>query len=87
MIRMILSLACAASLLAGGGALADQLESQPQDGPGPPVTDNKPDPTLTPREINEREQEYLSALRKCEPLDEGERQNCINAVKEKYGLM
>lgn len=87
MTRTICTLVCAAGLLAGGGATADQLESQPQNGANPVVIDNKPDPTLTPREISEREQEYLSALRKCEPLKEGERQTCINAVKDKYGLM
>lgn len=81
------SLVCAAGLLLSGMAAADQLQTQPQSDPRAPVADTKPDPTLTPREITEREQEYLAALRKCEPLAEGQRQNCIKAVKNKYGLM
>jgi hypothetical protein len=74
-------------LLLVGMAGADQIHTQPQADPKAPVVDNTPDPTLTPRDITEREQEYLSALKVCEPLLEAERQNCIKAVKGKYGLM
>lgn len=73
----------AALLLAGVGvAGADQPNSDPQ-----AVPQGKPDPTLTPREITEREQEYLAALKKCEPLAEKERKTCVEGVKQKYGLM
>lgn len=81
------SLVCAAGLLMSGMAAADRAQTQPQSDPMAPVADTKPDPTLTPREITEREQEYLAALRKCEPLAERRWQNCIKAVKNKYGLM
>ena len=81
------SFMAAAGLLMSGMVGADQVQTQPQADPKAPVVDNKPDPTLTPRDISEREQEYLSALKVCEPLAEGERQNCIKAVKNKYGLM
>jgi hypothetical protein len=81
------TLACAAVLLMSGTVAADQVQSRPQGDPKAPIADTKPDPTLTPRDISEREQEYLVALRKCEPLAEAQRQNCIKAVKNKYGLM
>ena len=71
-----------AAALACGGVLADQPRTDPQ----APVVD-KPDPTLTPRDMNEREQEYLAALNKCESLPEADRQNCVKTVKSKYGLM
>jgi hypothetical protein len=80
-------LAVAAGLAIAGMAIADQLPTHPmQDGQAPPIA-GKPDPTLTPREISEREQEYLAALKKCEPLEESQRQECINALRGKYGLM
>jgi len=71
-----------ALVLACGTAAADQPRTDPQ----APVVD-KPDPTLTPRDMNEREQEYFSALGKCEPLPDKERQECVKALKAKYGVM
>jgi hypothetical protein len=71
-----------AAALPGSPALADQ----PQTDPKAIVTD-KPDPTLTPRDMNEREQEYLSDLKKCEPLADAERRKCVAALKEKHGIM
>lgn len=71
-----------AAAVACGSVSADQPRTDPQ----APVVD-KPDATLTPRDMNEREQEYLAALKKCEPLAEKERQTCVNAVKSKHGLM
>ena len=79
-------LAVAAGLAIADMAIADQVPTRPQEGSPPPVA-GKPDPVLTPLEISEREQEYLAALKKCEPLAESQRQKCINALKGKYGLM
>lgn len=87
--KSIGALMCAAGLsglFCAGQSFADQIQTQPQDGPNPPIAE-KPDPTLTPREISEREQEYLAALKQCEPLMEAMRQECIKAMKSKYGLM
>ena len=84
--RRLVLLACAAGVLSGGVAIADPLPGQAQDGQeAPPV--NPDSPALTPREVNEREQQYLAALKKCEPLPEKKRQDCINSVKARYGLM
>jgi hypothetical protein len=80
-------LACAAGMLSGGVAIAGPLPGQPQDGQEPPLAGKPDDPPLTPREVNEREQQYLAALKKCEPLPEKKRQDCINSVKARYGLM
>lgn len=35
----------------------------------------------------QREQEYLAALKKCEPLAGAEKQKCIEAAKKKLGQM
>ena len=84
--RMLL-LACAAGVLSGGAAIADPLPDQQRDGQKPPLAGKPDNPPLTPREVNEREQQYLAALKKCEPLPEGKRQDCIDSVKARYGLM
>jgi hypothetical protein len=34
-----------------------------------------------------REQEYLTALKQCEPLSGADKQKCIDAAKKKYGEM
>jgi hypothetical protein len=36
----------------------------------------------------QREQEYLAALKKCEPIaNAGEKQKCLDAAKKKHGQM
>jgi hypothetical protein len=78
----LLGAAVLAIALPWGPALADQPQRDPQS-----TAVEKPDPTLTPRDMNEREQEYFAALRKCEGLAENERQECVKAVKAEYGVM
>jgi hypothetical protein len=38
-------------------------------------------------DLTEREQEYLSALKKCEPLTGSDKENCIERAKKKHGQM
>ena len=38
-------------------------------------------------DVSQREQEYLAALKKCEPLAAGEKQKCIDAAKKRFGQM
>lgn len=38
-------------------------------------------------EPTQREQEYLAALKKCDPLTGAEKQKCVDAVKKKFGQM
>jgi hypothetical protein len=85
--KAIGSLLCAAGFLAGGAAWADQIYTPPQNGKDPSVVIEMPDPTLTPREISEREQEYFAALKRCEPLAGDLRQECIKSVQSKHGVM
>lgn len=78
---MLMALA-AAALVAATPTMADQPRTDPK-----AVVTDKPDPTLTPRDLNEKEQDYLAALRKCEALAEMERRECAAKVKSRYGLM
>ena len=38
-------------------------------------------------DLTEKEQEYLSALKKCEPLTGSDKENCIESAKQKHGQM
>lgn len=38
-------------------------------------------------DATQREQEYLAALKKCDPLAGAEKQKCVDAAKKKYGQM
>ena len=40
-----------------------------------------------PADSSKREQEYMAALKRCEPLTGGDKQKCIEAAKKKYGEM
>jgi hypothetical protein len=40
-----------------------------------------------PQDQAQREQEYMAALKKCEPLAGAEKQKCIDAAKKKLGQM
>jgi hypothetical protein len=35
----------------------------------------------------QREQEYIAALKKCDPLTGADKQKCIDAAKKKFGQM
>ena len=35
----------------------------------------------------QREQEYIAALKKCDPLTGADKQKCIEAAKKKFGQM
>lgn len=80
--NMMLVAWAGAVLMAATPAMADQ----PRTDPTAVVTD-KPDPTLTPRDLNEKEQDYLAALKKCEALAEMERRDCAAKVKSRHGSM
>jgi hypothetical protein len=40
-----------------------------------------------PTDASKKEQEYLAALKKCEPLAGDDKQKCIDAAKKKFGQM
>ena len=41
--------------------------------------------TVPGGDVTEREQEYLSALKKCEPKTGGDKQQCIDDLKRQHG--
>jgi len=46
-----------------------------------------PDQGTSPAELSRRDQEYLVALKKCEGMQDAEKQKCIEEAKQKYNRM
>ena len=67
-----------AVLSCGAVTAADNPQS-----PQPQATD----PAAGGATTSKREQEYLSALKKCEPMAGAEKSRCIDAAKKRYGQM
>ncbi|HWQ37861.1 MAG TPA: hypothetical protein VNM24_04490 [Burkholderiales bacterium] len=69
----VLAFALSGFAFAGQEGQAGQQQPQAQPTPG--------------SDAAQREQEYLAALKKCEPLAAAERQKCIEAAKKRFGQM
>jgi hypothetical protein len=59
----------------------DQNTRQPQ------VRQPVEDPAAGGATTSQKEQEYLAALKKCEPLTGAEKDHCIDVARKKYGQM
>ncbi len=46
-----------------------------------------PDPAAGGAIASPRDQEYLAALKKCEPMTGADKSKCMDAAKKKYGQM
>jgi hypothetical protein len=80
----LFALLCAGALaltLSGFAAAADkdQNSQQPQ---AQPI-----DPAAGGATASQRDQEYLAALKKCEPLAGADKTKCIDSARKKYGQM
>jgi len=97
--RTILSL-LVAGLFAGIGtsAIAQDAAAQPaateQSGASPATDSNSQqpaksagDPAAGGATVSKQEQEYLAALKKCEPLTGADKAKCIDVAKKKYSQM
>jgi hypothetical protein len=82
--------ASALALCLGSMAFGDQkMQDQPahpstQDQTGAPRTQ---DSGAAPPELSKQEQEYLVALKKCEGMQDAEKQKCVEHAKQKYSRM
>ena len=68
--------------LSGFAAAADKDQSSQK-----PQAQQPADPAAGGATASQSEQEYLAALKKCEPLASAEKTKCIDAAKKKYGQM
>jgi len=83
----LLSMVSAAILVlscAGHGSAAD---SKPTNEEKPQGQDRAKEPTQqeTTGDLTKQEQEYLSALKKCESMNATEKQQCVEATRKKFG--
>ena len=79
----LVSAAVLALTLSGFAAAADddQKNSRQQGAQQPN------DPAAGGATVTQREQEYLVALKKCEPMTGTDKSQCIDTAKKKYGQM
>ena len=88
----MLALAVNGAVLAQQDTNRDDTQRQPSETQG--GTQEQPDQGAGAQggaaqqgDLTEKEQEYLSALKKCEPLTGSDKQNCIESAKQKHGQM
>jgi hypothetical protein len=68
--------------LSGFAAAVDKNQSSQQ-----PQAQQPADPAAGGATASQRDQEYLAALKKCEPLTGADKTKCVNAARKKYGQM
>ena len=78
----MLSAGAVALTLSGFAAAADTDKNTQQ-----PQTQQPADPAAGGAIASQREQEYLVALKKCEPLTGTDKTRCVDATRKKYGQM
>jgi len=78
-----LTVAALACGLSGFAYAADQSQPSTQSQP-PRAEQNQPGQSS---DSAKREQEYLTALKRCESLGGADKQKCIDAAKKKYSEM
>lgn len=91
----LLGLAVNGAVLAQQDTNRDDTQSEPSETQGGTqeqnqegsVQDDAAPGAASQGDLTEGEQEYLSALKKCEPLTGGDKEQCIKSAKEKHGQM
>jgi hypothetical protein len=81
------------ALTLSGFAMAQNQDADPAKGgattthPGTSEKGSPADPAAGGATTSKEEQEYLSALKKCEPLTGAEKDSCVEAARKKHGQM
>jgi hypothetical protein len=79
-----ISILAAGALTLSLSGVAFAADEKAQD---PTGTTMMPDQGASPAELSKQDQEYLVALKKCESMQDAEKQKCIEQVKQKYKRM
>jgi hypothetical protein len=82
--KLITTLAAGAVALALSGFAHAADDPQPSAQGQPRADQSQPGQST---DTAKREQEYLTALKRCESLGGADKQKCIEAAKKKYGEM
>ena len=78
----LLSAGALALTLSGVAAAAENDQNSQQ-----PRAQQPNDPAAGGATASQRDQEYLAALKKCEPLTGADKTKCVDTAKKKYGQM
>jgi len=78
----LLSAGTLALTLSGVAAAAENDQNSQQ-----PRAQQPNDPAAGGATASQRDQEYLEALKKCEPLTGADKTKCVDTAKKKYGQM
>ena len=84
----LLSIVSAAILaLSSTGHMSAAEDSKPTTEEEPQGQDRAKEPTQqeTTGDLTKQEQEYLSALKKCESMSGSEKQQCVDRTRKEYG--
>lgn len=74
--------------LSGAAIAADQTKPQdPQAKPATPQTQQGDTKKSDPMTEQKNEQEYLSALKKCENMHDAQKQKCIDQARQQFHRM
>ena len=79
----------AAALILTSGIAISADQSRPREEP-PRASENQPgnqDTVKTNPEQARQDEDYMAALKKCDPLKGGEKQTCVEAARKKFGRM
>ena len=88
-----MSILAASALALCLSGVAFGADPKMQDQPAYPSTQDQAGATTTqdsgapPPELSKQEQEYLVALKKCEGMQDAEKQKCVEHAKQKYSRM
>jgi len=80
----LLTMLCAGALALSIGGIASAAEKDTTNQQSQPQTQQSPG---QPGSAEQREQEYLAALKKCDAGPAADKQKCIDAAKKKHGQM
>jgi hypothetical protein len=80
----VISILAAGALTLSLSSVAFAADEQTQD---PTGTTMMPDQGASPAELSKQDQEYLVALKKCESMQDAEKQKCVEQAKQKYKRM
>ena len=89
LLRTLTAGATAFVLASGMSLAADKSKSRPTEEP-PRASENQPGDPAAVKTVPEQaaqDQEYIAALKKCDPLKGSEKQQCVDAAQRKFSRM
>ena len=90
MSKLLTMLTAGALALTLGGFAAAADPTRPTEEPAPRASENQPaDPGVVktgPEQANQ-DPEYVAALKKCDSLNGGEKQKCVESAKKNFSRM